>query len=170
MAYLLDANVFIEAKRLYYAPDICPAFWDWIAEQHAAGTVYSVDAIRDELMAGGDALADWVKQHDGAFWLPPDAATLASMQAVSAWVRGQRYRRGAQNIFLQGADGLLVAHAHAHRHTVVTLEVVEDGVKQVKIPEACAGVGVRHVNTFKLLRTERARFVLPAGAAGVGTP
>jgi len=27
MAYLLDANVFIQAKNLYYGLDFCPAFW-----------------------------------------------------------------------------------------------------------------------------------------------
>ena len=27
--YLLDSNVFIQAKNLYYGFDFCPAFWDW---------------------------------------------------------------------------------------------------------------------------------------------
>ena len=31
MAYLLDANVFIQAKNLHYGLDFCPAFWDWPA-------------------------------------------------------------------------------------------------------------------------------------------
>lgn len=30
MAYLLDANVFIQAKNLQYGFDFCPAFWDWL--------------------------------------------------------------------------------------------------------------------------------------------
>lgn len=30
MPYLLDANVFIQAKRLHYGMDFCPAFWDWL--------------------------------------------------------------------------------------------------------------------------------------------
>ena len=34
MAYLLDTNVFIQAKQLYYAPDFCPAFWDWLVQQN----------------------------------------------------------------------------------------------------------------------------------------
>ena len=33
MAYLLDANVFIEAKRRHYGFDFCPAFWDWLDQQ-----------------------------------------------------------------------------------------------------------------------------------------
>ncbi|ANT65111.1 hypothetical protein Ptc2401_01341 [Prosthecochloris sp. CIB 2401] len=27
MTYLLDANVFIQAKNLHYGFDFCPAFW-----------------------------------------------------------------------------------------------------------------------------------------------
>ena len=30
MAYLLDANVFIQGKNLHYGLDFCPAFWDWL--------------------------------------------------------------------------------------------------------------------------------------------
>lgn len=40
MAYLLDTNVFIEAKNLYYGFDFCPAFWEWVLASHAAKKVY----------------------------------------------------------------------------------------------------------------------------------
>ena len=33
MSYLLDSDVFIQAKNLHYGFDFCPAFWDWIDEQ-----------------------------------------------------------------------------------------------------------------------------------------
>lgn len=35
--YLLDANVFIQAKNLHYGFDFCPAFWDWLVVQNEAG-------------------------------------------------------------------------------------------------------------------------------------
>ena len=38
-AYLVDANVFIQAKNLHYGFDFCPAFWDWLIEQNRAGKV-----------------------------------------------------------------------------------------------------------------------------------
>ena len=34
MTYLLDANIFIQAKNLYYNFDICPAFWDWLDREN----------------------------------------------------------------------------------------------------------------------------------------
>jgi hypothetical protein len=39
MAYLLDSNVRITAKRVPYGFDFCPGFWDWIVARHAAGRV-----------------------------------------------------------------------------------------------------------------------------------
>lgn len=65
-------------------------------------------------------------------------------------------------MFADDADAYLVAHAHAHGHTVVTLEQPSDGVKQVKIPNACVGLGLKYINTFEMLRREGARFVLSA--------
>ena len=56
-AYLLDANVFIQAKNLHYGFDFCPAFWDWLVVQNDKGKVASIDKVADELRAGDDELA-----------------------------------------------------------------------------------------------------------------
>lgn len=37
--YLLDANIFIEAKNRYYGLDFCPAFWEWLQEKNQMGIV-----------------------------------------------------------------------------------------------------------------------------------
>ena len=47
--YLLDANIFIQAKNLHYGFDFCPAFWEWIDEAHSAGVVYGADDALDIL-------------------------------------------------------------------------------------------------------------------------
>lgn len=51
--YLLDSNVFIQARNLHYGFDFCPAFWSWLVEQKDAGKVASIDKVADELRAGG---------------------------------------------------------------------------------------------------------------------
>jgi hypothetical protein len=51
--YLLDADVFIQAKNSHYGFDIVPAFWAWLDQAHAAGTVYTVEKIAGEVEAGG---------------------------------------------------------------------------------------------------------------------
>lgn len=37
--YLVDSNVFIQAKNLHYGFDFRPAFWDWLVERNNAGKV-----------------------------------------------------------------------------------------------------------------------------------
>ncbi len=102
MAYLLDANVFIQAKNLHYGFDFCPAFWDWIEQENAGGRVLSIDRVRDELIGGDDELAAWAAARAG-FFVEADPAIIASLQAVSRWANGASYEPAAIAIFLQVA-------------------------------------------------------------------
>ena len=76
----------------------------------------------------------------------------------------QQYTPAAMNIFLQGADYYLVAHALAGGHTVVTQEKPSPSPNRIKIPDACVGLGVRFMAPWQMLRIERARFVLELAA------
>ncbi|MGO8705449.1 MAG: DUF4411 family protein [Candidatus Brocadiia bacterium] len=160
MAYLLDANVFIQAKNLHYGLDFCPAFWDWLIAHNQAQRVFSIEKVGDEIEAGGDELAAWAALRGTDFFLKPDAAILPALARVSEWAARQRYEAAAMSTFLQVADYYLVAHALAHKHTVVTHEVPSDGTKKIKIPNACIGLGIKCMTPFEMLRHERARFIL----------
>lgn len=163
MAYLLDAGVFIQAKNLHYGFDFCPAFWSWIDRAYAAGNVFSIEKVGDELKAGADDLALWATARP-EFFLKPDSAIVSSLQAVSRWASSGAYPAAAVSTFLQVADYYLIAHAHAHQHIVVTHEVVAHGTKKIKIPNACIDMGVKCMTPFEMLRLERARFVLGPSA------
>jgi len=163
MAYLLDSDVFIQAKNLHYGFDFCPAFWDWIDEQRKTGLVLSIEKVRDELIAGGDDLATWAKHRGDDFFVKPDATVLASLRAVGVWAGSAGYEPAAVNIFLQAADYYLISHAHAMNQVAVTHEVPSTSPKKIKIPDACIGLGVKCMTPFEMLRTERARFVLSTG-------
>lgn len=160
MAYLLDANVLISAKNLHYGFDFCPAFWDWLIVKHQAGTVFSVEKVGDELLAVEDRLSEWVMDRGPAFFRRPTDADSPSLAAVRRWAEGRGFRPSAINTFVQSGDYYLVGQAHAGDHTVVTHEVPSATPRRVKIPDACIGVGVKCINTFQMLRMERARFVL----------
>jgi hypothetical protein len=164
MAYLLDTNVFVTAKRVHYGFDFCPGFWEWLLEQHRAGVVFSIERVYDELKDQQDDLAAWVKALPRGFFLSPDAASVASFSKVSAWASSQNYRAPAINEFLQTADFHLVAQAHQGGHTVVTYEVPGGSEKRIKIPDACLGLGIGCMLPHELLRRERARFVLEGRA------
>ncbi len=96
MAYLLDANVFIQAKNLHYGLDFCPAFWDWLLAKNADDDVFSIEKVEDEIKAGGDELSDWASNLGAKFFLRPDAALLAALESVSKVMKpAQSGARGA---------------------------------------------------------------------------
>lgn len=158
MAYLLDTNVFLQAKNLHYGFDFCPGFWEWLRFANQAKTVFSIEKVKDELV--DEDAAKWAESHDETFFLKPDAKVAVALGAVSAWVIDQGYEAAAVNTFLQVADYYLVAHALATGSVVVTHEVPSNSTKKVKIPNACIGLGIKCMTPFEMLRAERARFVL----------
>ena len=160
MSYLLDANVFIQAKNLHYGLDFCPAFWEWLIENNATGRVYSIDKVADEIDAGADELTDWMRNIGKVLFLKTDPSTAAQFGKVSAWATTQQYEPAAINTFFQVADFYLVAHALAGSHTVVTHEVPANSTKRIKIPNACIGLDLRFMTPYEMLRRERAKFVL----------
>lgn len=103
MAYLLDANIFIQAKRLHYGFDFCPAFWTWLEQGNAAGTVLSIEKVGAELEAGGDDLSTWATAKGSGFFKTPDNAVLPALTRVSTWAAGQNYDPAAVATFLQVA-------------------------------------------------------------------
>lgn len=83
--YLLDADVFIRAKNDHYGFDIVPGFWTWLLDANAAGRVFSVQKIAEELRDGGDELADWVRACPDTFFLGPDDEVVGAFHTVAAW-------------------------------------------------------------------------------------
>jgi uncharacterized protein DUF4411 len=114
MAYLLDANAFIEAKKRWYGFDFCPAYWDWLDAANDAGTVFSIERVADEILAGDDELVDWARPRRDQFFLKPDGTVLASLSQLSTWATSGAYEPSAVTTFLELADSYLVAHAHAY--------------------------------------------------------
>lgn len=160
--YLLDSNVFIQAKNLHYGFDFCPAFWEWLLAQNDAGMVASIEKVGEELKAYDDDLSAWANDLGATFFLPPDASVVPALAHVSGWANSSGYEAAAVATFLQVADYWLVSHAFAHEITVVTHEVPSDSIRKIKIPNACIAFGIRCINPFEMLRRENARFVLGA--------
>jgi hypothetical protein len=160
--YLFDANVFIQAKNFHYSFEICPAFWDWLDSACSANLAFSVESVFNELNEGADELTEWAKKRRSNFFLDPDSNVLRSLQTVSQWASSGHYEAGAVGTFLQAADYFIVAHAHAYDWVVVTHEIASPSIKRIKIPNACAGVGVQCMTPFEMLRREKAKFILGA--------
>jgi hypothetical protein len=165
MAYLLDADVLIRAKNDHYGFDLCPGFWVWLERANKSSVVHSVEAVYNEIIVGGDDLAEWARSHRG-FFLPLSADEIAAVAAINRWANDSpQYEPAAKAEFAAAADSFLIAHALAGSHTVVTHERMTDARRRIPIPNAATANGVAVVDPFFMLRSERARFVLeqPAG-------
>lgn len=165
MPYLLDTNVLITAKNFHYGFDFCPGFWQWLVDQHSLGSVFSVTRVRDEIRQGNDELSEWVAALPDAFFLAPAIQSNSHLQAVSEWISTPgRYPPAQVPVFASAADYYLVAQAREGGLTLVTYEAFQKQKGKIQIPEVCAGVGVACLPPHEMLRRERARFVLGAGA------
>lgn len=162
MAYLLDANIFIEAKNRHYGFDFCPAFWDWLIRSNSAGIVFSIEQVGQEIAVAPDQLAEWAARRGAEFFLKPTAPEHKALVRVSNWAYGEDYKLSVITDFLEGADCYLVAHALAGGHRVVTHEIGTRAKRRIKIPIACANFGIECLTPFEMLRREQARFVLGA--------
>jgi hypothetical protein len=129
MSYLLDANVFLQAKNLHYGFDFCPGFWDWLREANQRGIVFSIEKVEAELV-DADA-ATWAAACPLGFFLKPDNDVALALATVSNWVNTQSYDAAAIATFLQVADLYLIAHALAKGHKVVTHEVPSNSLKKM---------------------------------------
>jgi predicted nucleic acid-binding protein len=161
--YLIDANVFIEAKNVYYRFDTFPGFWEWLDREQAKGQIRSIQPICDELLKGNDDLATWIKKRNNSDWFlaVDDIKTQQNLQQIAGWVMSQAFRDVAKADFLSGGDPWLIAKAMSMGATVVTQETFDSqSKKKVKIPNVCRVFQVPYINIFDLLRQTGATFTL----------
>lgn len=160
--YLLDANVFIEAKRRYYAFDLCPGFWDCLVSHHQGDRVHSIDRVKQELEAGRDDLQQWVTSvmPTTCFASSGDPSVTGEFAQILVWVQGQaQFLPEAKAEFAAKADGWLIAYAKAKDLVLVTHEVLaRDSRRRVPMPNVCEAFGVSYVDTFDMLRELETQF------------
>jgi len=163
--YLLDANVFISAKKGFLSLSLAPAFWTWIEQAHASGQLSSVDAVLGELSVFNDDLSRWANALPGGFFRRNDLFTAAELAKVTFWANNhQHYHPLAAHEFLRVADSALVAHGAATRGTVVTFDTPSKKQDRIKVPDACRELGVKWIHPHQMLKAERVTFPVQHGA------
>ena len=151
--YVLDTNVFIDAANAYYAFDLAPGYWDFLVQLFDSHHAVSIKSVYDELgeAGDGDPLQDWARANKQHF-VAPDSRVVACYQRVIAWAKNN-YDSPAVIEFQRVADSWIVAHALANGWVVVTHEKSAPRSKRrIKIPDACAALGVECLNPFMMLR------------------
>lgn len=162
--YVIDANVLMQAHRLYYAFPICPGFWDFLLQHHQSGRIISLDRVHAEIDPG-DALHHWVQSTAPAtlFASTQDAAVGSQFGELMMLVQeNKQFTQAAKDEFARVADGWLVAYAQANpNHVVVTMEERADGAKKkVPLPNLCLQRGIRYTDTFTMMGELGGRLVL----------
>ena len=161
--YVLDANVFIQAARQYYAFDIAPIFWNEL-KHHAGGQrVCSIDKVKDELSRQKDELAKWAGKHFHTAFEPTDNDdVLDQYQKLIRWVHRQdQYHESAIYEFAQDhvADAWLIAYAKSKGHILVTHETLSPQSKnRIPIPNVCEAFGIEYCDTFDMMRSLEVKF------------
>lgn len=150
--YLMDANAFMEASRLYYSFKIAPGYWEWLVEKFEAGELASVEAVYDEITAGSGDLVTWARQTslDG-FWLPDTNESVTAIAELARWAAhpDRAFKQSAVDEFMASADLRLAAQASALGATVVTRETSDPGCKKrVKLPDAAKSLRVACIQPF----------------------
>lgn len=159
--YILDANVFIEAARHYYAFDIAPPFWESLVHHSRDGRIQSIDRIKRELERGKDDLATWAATEFTDAFASTDHENITEYyREVISWVQAQdQFSDAAKSDFASGADGWLVAYAGVNEAIIVTHEVRNPNIRRkVPIPNVCDVFDVNYLDTFEMLRQLGVRF------------
>ena len=161
MGYCLDANVFIQAHRTFYAFDIVPSFWKALIQHAQNGDICSPLAVYDELTSqSNDELSKWAKTNREDIFEEPDES-VSSHYARIADYAAKNYEIHQVNEFLNGADPWVIAHALKGKHTVVTQELPKEEKRdaktglipgKIKLPNMCQFFGVTWMGVFELMR------------------
>jgi uncharacterized protein DUF4411 len=155
--FVLDANVFIQAARDYYAFDLAPAFWQALVDHASNGRLLSIDRVRDEIELGKDKLADWVASAFNTWFASTNEDdVLGAYAAAMRWAQAEtQYSDAAKAEFAdtKNADAWLIAYAQAKGSVIVTLEQPNPTVRRrIPIPNVCKAFGITYLDSFSMLR------------------
>ena len=165
VTFVLDSNIFIEAKQRYYAFDVCPGFWQALVWQYGQGMILSIDRVKNELVDFDDELKTWTltTMPDGCFFETDTDPVLDAYREAITWVMAQpQFTDAAKAEFADtgNADAWIVAFAKAVGATIVTHEKSNPHVqRKVPIPNVCDALGVFYADTFEMLRTLETQFL-----------
>ena len=130
--YVLDANIFIEAHKRYYAFDLAPGFWDGLVLNARNGLVVSIDKVYDEIDPRNQELKRWATDDFQEWRRAGQGDILNDYARVMLWVDDQDFKATAVAEFADthNADAWVIAYALAKGLTAVTEEQFKPGLEK----------------------------------------
>ena len=152
--FLIDSNVFINAKYFHYNFKYCKVFWDLLIALHNKGLVFSINSVKKELMAKPDEIADWVQNEVPLSFFEDENTSIKSYAVLMNWAQGLNVDKKAKDDFASAdkADAFLIAHAMTHGFTIITHEKSSPGAKKrIMIPNAADDHGIKTISIYEFL-------------------
>ena len=163
--FVVDSNFFIEAHRSTYPLDIARGFWNKVRQLATAGTIISIDKVRNELYDRNDDLESWCRDNLPDTFFKNSAEVLAEYAQVTTWAMSMshHYLPNAINEFLDAeeADAFLIAYtlASPRNRILVTQEIsAPQRRSKIKMPDCCIAIGVPYMNTIDMFRQLKETF------------
>ncbi len=150
--YCLDSNVLIQAWQKYYAPSICPDYWQVLNQLGNKGIIFLPEEVREEIVKTDDELANWLKDSSIPIYK-------TDQKVISCWQKilqkDPLHQFLVDNIKGRSlADPWVISHAMKMNATLVTKESKETALntRRIKIPNVCDNMGVRWIDDFDFIR------------------
>ncbi|MRU15816.1 DUF4411 family protein [Roseovarius sp. A21] len=145
--YLIDANVLITAKNLYYPLDRIPQFWEWLIDMGEAGNIKMPREIHDEICERDNPLGDWARDDHTkeALLLLEDPDPALVQRVVQHGYEGDHPDFTDGQLENIGRDAFIVSYGLADTSRVIVTKEVSAPKKRMgnrKIPDACNDCGV----------------------------
>lgn len=155
MTYLIDSNIFIQAKNMYYRMKFCHAFWDLLLALHQKGKIYSINKVKQELLAGKDELSEWARTLPDSFWIDEEMYASEYGDVINWAFNHPQFTATAKQDFAEHAraDAWLVATAQAKTMVIITHEAIASSNTKriIKIPNAAQEFNVQCISIFDFL-------------------
>lgn len=146
--FLIDANVFIQAKNFHYQFCFCQGFWNFLLNLHEKKILYSLKSVYHELVeVKKDELAIWVQKNiPESFWLD-DYDAIEKYAEIIRWAHNNpSFKPVAKKNFadLTTADPWLVSYAATFNYSIISQEksnpfsprkiYLADAAKEFRVP------------------------------------
>lgn len=149
--YCLDANVLIQAWQKYYAPSICPTYWDILNDFGKADKIFIPELVYEEITRTEDDLSGWLKSSDVPIRKIDEDVTKCLQDIYNS---NPNHKFLVDNTRQRSmADPWVIAHALRENAVVVTKEekVTALNSTKIKIPNVCDKMNVTWINDFQLI-------------------
>jgi hypothetical protein len=150
-SYCIDTSSLLELKR--FDRDVFPTLWENLEDMIASARLVAPIQVKVEIIGkGDDAIAKWVKRHDGMF---RDIDAFQSQFIETMYTRFPHLANVAiSRLQTLRADPFVIAVAAQHGSRVVTNE----GTKQWGIPDICKRHDLEAFSLLDMMKRERWTF------------